>query len=337
MVNLGPNRGVPVQLAFDVGQHLFARLCVLSYGVGQESSALLMMYRYSAEFRERYVPDGRLLVIFCDTQDEHEETYAYLAEAKRFCAEGRIPFLHITGDQGYHTGHWGEGFVGQYRATNTVGSVAFPKSCSEQLKIAPFYKALEAWVAREYGLGAPKNKQAFYRYARLYGPLRVLIGFAAGEEKRVSRATTPDASLRQRRRTATARRKTPPARWMLRCIERVYPLIELGMTRVACQEYIRAVGHTIPLPSLCRHRPFTTLRELLWRWHADRPSVEEWFELERAKLEANRHMGDKNYAVFKTMTLPVALEVAYRRYGHLSFAELDALRMREGHCVGTRF
>lgn len=333
-----PGAGQSVQLAFDLGQDPLPRLCVLSYGGGQESTALLLLHRYSAEFRARYVPDGRLLVIFCDTGDEHQGTYAYLGEAKQFCAAQGIPFLHITGAMGYHTGHWGEGLVGQYRATHTVGSVAFPKSCSVELKVAPFYKALEAWIAREYRLGEPGNKRAFYRYRERYGPLRVLIGFAAGEERRIARAAATPSSRRRRARAGQrTRRTTPPARWMQQCIERVYPLIELGMTRAACQEYTRSVGHTVPPPSLCRHCPFTTLRELLWRWHADRSSVEEWFELERAKLEANRHMADKNYPVFKTMTLPSALELARQRYGRLSFAELDALRMREGHCVRTRF
>ncbi len=124
---------------------------------------------------------------------------------------------------------------------------------------------------------------------------------------------------------------------MQRCIERAYPLIDLGMSRADCQAYIQAVGHTVPPPSLCRRCPFSTLRELWWRWQYDQGSVEEWFMLERDKLAANMHRGDKNYPVLKTMTLPEALVLAHQRYGHLSFAQLDALRIQEGHCVQTRF
>lgn len=239
------------------------RLVALSFGAGQESTTLLYLHRYSASFRARYVPDGRLVVIFCDTGDEHANTYAHVTEVAQFCAASAIPFVHIRGDMGYHTGHWRDGLVGQFRATRTVMGLAFPKSCSDQLKISPFYKYLEAYVAREYSLGEATRKQALYRYARLYGPLRVLIGFAAGEERRLARAGAATTIPRSRPRTTRPlRRTTPPARWMQRCMERAYPLIDLGMTRADCQTYIRAVGHTAPPPSLCRRCPFSTLREL---------------------------------------------------------------------------
>ncbi len=78
-------------------------------------------------------------VIFCDTGDEHANTYAHVADVAQFCAASAIPFVHITGDTRYHTGHWREGLVGQFQATRTVMGVTFPKSCSDQLKISPFY------------------------------------------------------------------------------------------------------------------------------------------------------------------------------------------------------
>ena len=53
------------------------------------------------------------------------------------------------------------------------------------LKIAPMYRFLEAYVARTFGLATCGDKSALRAYARLHGLIPVLIGFTKGEERRL--------------------------------------------------------------------------------------------------------------------------------------------------------
>ncbi len=68
----------------------------------------------------------------------------------------------------------------------------------------------------------------------------------------------------------------------------------------------------------------------------------EWVELEKNKLDAHAQgfpdLGpEKNHGVFgANTTLPQVLEKAEEKYGHLSDAELNGMRM-EGHAVGSKY
>ncbi len=68
--------------------------------------------------------------------------------------------------------------------------------------------------------------------------IRVLIGITAEEaEKRVN----------------DDEEKIPV--WMRETADRVYPLVELGMTRADCQDYARSHGLPVPFSSLCKFCP----------------------------------------------------------------------------------
>lgn len=295
-------------------------LTCLSLGAGQDSTALLLKFMFDEAFRERWAP-GRFVSCFSDTGDENEATYRHLEAMKELCeARGEELYTLEAGDQ-YHSEAWPD-LISQYRRNDTVGSKAFRKSCSASLKITPYYRWLEDFLAREYGTRHGK-KSGLYEYTRLTGEkIRVIIGIAAGEEKRV------------------AADKGVPA-WMTHNIERQYPLIELGWDRKACQEYIRSLGYDLPPPSLCMRCPYKQKTDLLLMSRKNPEAFEEWVELERNKLDAHSRKypdrpGDKNHGVFGAgTTLPSVLEEAKKEHGHRSLEELEEIRMAGHHVAST--
>ncbi|MGP0761735.1 hypothetical protein ACAF95_24710, partial [Escherichia coli] len=83
------------------------------------------------------------------------------------------------------------------------------------------------------------------------------------------------------------RRKDPDDKvrpFIRNCIERVYPLDELGMTREDCREYIRSKRHPIPFPSLCVYCPFHTAFDVYYKSVNEPEEYERWVEMEADKL-----------------------------------------------------
>lgn len=291
-------------------------LTVLSFGGGQDSTALLYKYVYDADFRARYAP-GRFLVVMSDTNDEHPETKAHVKEVVNFCAQHGVEFVWLTADKGYHSGKW-QGLREFYRRTNTCGSKAFPKTCTDNLKLVPIYKFLESWVARTFSLTKCGRKSGFYEFVRAHGKINVLLGIAKGEEGRVA-----DDSKGKK--------------WMRECLRRVYPLIDIGLDRQGCQDYIRNVGHTVPPPSNCMLCPFMSEIELLWLFRFYPADYQEWVVIEQNKFQANAHMGERNLGVWGRKTLPQKLADAEARYGQMTNAELQEYKMSHGHCVKSKY
>lgn len=292
-------------------------LTVLSFGGGQDSTALLYKYAFDADFRAKYAP-GRFLVIMAATLDEHPETNAHVAEIKTFCAQHKIEFAHITPDMGFHGGKW-QGYRQFLSATNTCGSKAFRKTCTDNLKIKPIYRFLEQWLAREYRLTNATRKQGFYEFCRDHGKINVLIGIAAGEESRVG---------------------APIEKWAQRTTQRVYPLIDLGMDRQACQDYIASCNKPVPPPSNCMLCPFMSEIELLWLFLNYPLDYTAWVKLEQNKIDRFRGEGlpdDKNLGVWGRKLLPQKLAEAQARYGHMTHAQINEYKMSHGHCVKSKY
>lgn len=162
-------------------------LTVLSYGGGQDSDAIKLKLAYDDCFRRKYAP-RRLLVLMSDTGDEHEETLVHVEYTKDFCRRHGIEFHHITPDLGFHSRGW-QSLPEFYRRTETCGMNAGRKACTHQLKIRPLYNFLEGWIATEYGTPHGR-KTAFHRFRDRYGPVRMLIGIAKGEEHRLAKSGT---------------------------------------------------------------------------------------------------------------------------------------------------
>lgn len=219
-------------------QDLFAptsnQLTVLSFGAGQDSTVLLKMYLEDKLFRQKYAPND-FLVVMSDTGDEFPQTYKHVEQMQSECEKHGVEFVFITSDMGFHGGDW-QSLRGFYRAKNTIGSSAFPKVCTDRLKINPIYKLLEQWLSQKYGVKCG-DKKGIREFAAKHGKVKMILGIAAGEEKRMS-----DAS-------------TNPRRWYRESIETVYPLVELGMDRSACQKYLHQ-SNLYVIPSNCMSCPY---------------------------------------------------------------------------------
>jgi hypothetical protein len=291
-------------------------LTVLSFGGGQDSTALLYKYAFDPDFRARYAP-GRFLVIMAATLDEHPETDRHVAEIKTFCAAQAIEFVHVTPEMGYHGGKW-QGYRQFLRATSTCGSKAFRKTCTDNLKIKPIYRFLEKWVSENYGTVCGR-KEGFKQFVREHGQIRMLIGIAKGEESRIG---------------------APLEKWAQTCIKREYALVDLGMDRQACQDYIASCNKPVPPPSNCMLCPFMSEIELLWLSLNYPLDLTEWIKLEQNKIDRFRREGlpdDKNLGVWGRKLLPQKLEEAKARYGHMTHAQINDYKMSHGHCVKSKY
>jgi 3'-phosphoadenosine 5'-phosphosulfate sulfotransferase (PAPS reductase)/FAD synthetase len=297
-----------------------SKLTVLSFGGGQDSTALLYKIIYDKAFDYKYVKDNDLLVVMADTGNEHDETNAHVEEVRELCRDHNISFWFLTGNMGYTSPVWSKGLVDFYESGNRIGSKAFPKTCTDKLKITPIYNFLEEYVHNVYGTSVVGRKRAIKEFVANHGKIDVIIGIAAGEEKR---ASSNDES---------------PSVWMRDCINKVYPLIDLGMDRQACQDYIEEVGHVVPPPSNCILCPFMSYQELLYMYRVMPKWYNKWVELEANKIKANSHIDPKkNMGVWGNKLLPEALKIAEKKHGQMTVAELKEYKMSHGHCVKSKY
>lgn len=296
------------------------RLTVLSFGGGQDSTAILWRLVFDADFRAEYAP-GRLLVVMADTGDEHPDTIAHvwavMDEMDRLGEE----FVLVGPEMGFHSNTW-TSLRDHYRRHSIVGSKRFKKSCSDGLKVQPIYKFLDDWVGREYGYESGK-KRALKAFVADNGKVDVLIGLARGEEKRLAKTADGGEGL---------------AVWFAECINRRYPLMDRGMDRLDCQAYIRSVGKPVPPPSNCILCPFKSKMELLWTARNLPEDYEEWVGFEAAKLAKFSHLPpEQNVTVFGRKTLPLVLVEAEEEFGHMTDRELERHRWTHGHCVASAY
>jgi len=293
------------------------KLVVLSYGVGQDSTAILFKIIYDSSFRKKYVGDARFIVVTADTGNEHPETYRYLEQMKVLLRKKRIPFYFLTPDMGFHTESW-QDLKSFYRRTNTVGSKAFPKTCTDNLKIKVIYRFLEHWIEENYGIPGGR-KEGIKAFAEKFGKIDVNIGIAGDETKR---ATGNDVG---------------PI-WMQKAINKVYPLIEMDWDREAACKYIASSGHDVPLPSNCMICPFMGEAELYWLWKFYPDEYNEWVEIEQNKLNNNLDKGDKNLTVWGNLKpLPVILAQAEKKYGDWSEEKLWIYKNSHGHSNMSKY
>jgi hypothetical protein len=305
-------------------------LTVLSFGAGQDSTAILYRYLYDEAFRAEFA--GRpFIVIGADTGDEHAHTYAHVGRVAALCAEREVEFHWVTPDQGFHSAAW-QSLIHQYRRNQTVGLKAGRKSCTDNLKIKVIYRFLADWLARHYwpdlyayavansddGDAGCTHSEFIRVFARRHGPVEMLLGISAEEAARI------------------AGDEGKPV-WMRHSVVFRYPLVEWGWTREDCQRYIAGLGLDVPYPSNCRRCPYSTDLDVLWLARFDRPAFDEWVELEAAKLRKFAHFDLKNFGVFGRRSLLEVLSLAEEKYAGLSLGELNQLKHQRGHCVASKY
>jgi hypothetical protein len=264
-------------------------------------------------FFDRYIGKKRLLVVMSNTGNEHDQTYRHVKRMQRLLKEHNIDFYFLDPSLGFHSDTW-QDLVSFYKRTGTIGSKAYPKTCTDNLKIKVIYRFLDEWIYQEYGYMSGR-KAAIKEFCRNYGKIDVMIGIAGDETKR-----------------AVGNNKGPV--WMQHCINKIYPLIDLNMDRAACQQVIEKYGGQVPLPSNCKICPFMSDVELLWLYTFYPDDYKQWVEIEKVKLAKHRDKGRKNLPVWGRYgeTLDVVLKKAIKEYSSWSEDKLWQYKMTHGHC-----
>lgn len=288
-------------------------LTVLSFGGGQDSTALLYKYLYDPAFKSTYAP-GDFLVVIADTQDEHPHTYRHVEECQKLCQDKGLDFKWLRNGEGCAPS-WQCGLTQWQKNHNNIVQLG-TKSCTDKLKLDPIYNYIEKYIGEKYEL-ASGRKKATKKYLSEGNVLNILIGIGRGEEKRM---LTPE------KRDALNKDKA-----FMRGINFVYPLVDLGMNRTDCQNYIALVGHSVPMPSNCVRCPYMSDGELYWLWMNLPAEYQEWVELERAKLEKFADKGPKNKGVFASLrTIPERLEKCIEKFQDWTDDELKSYKMNHG-------
>lgn len=293
-------------------------LTVLSYGAGQDSTALLLLYVNDPEFRKTYAP-GKFVVVMADTGDEHPYTNQHVAWTKDCCQKHNIPFFHLTSDQGFFIGSWPDLITPQLREEGGKYTPTLvqrgSKTCTLNLKIGPIYKWLDEYVNElaKYGYTVQKrrgcSKQALLRYGYEFGKIRMLIGYGKGEERRQAKSLALQKVQWGKR-----------GYWQH--IQREFPLIDMGWDRERCRSYIEGcIGHEV-MPSNCMRCPYMSDEELLWLYHTDRGKFQEWVLMEQRKISRQEGV-EKNYGIFRSKeTLPERLQKVQAKYAHYGMDRL---------------
>lgn len=338
-----------------------SKLTVLSFGGGQDSTTILLKLIFDKEFRRMYAPNN-LLVLFADTGNEHPFTYDYIKRViEPLCIKHNIEFVKITNDMGYHGKTW-KTLTYQWRLnTPTIGSMAYPKSCTHNLKLNPQYNYLGDRLSKTFKI--PKgNKKEYECYAKQNGRIRLLIGIAKNEEKRVNgywfvnldnnniqgkikiikgieyfilNEQQYEISCIGSDRFIVIQNKTTKiefkydvvydAAWKEKALITEYPLIDIGYDRTACQEYINSLGIEIPYPSNCMFCPFSSgsHMEILWLYMNMPERFMEWVELEEHKLEyfKNNHNIILNKLQKPTNEQKLTIKIDFLNATYLSYLE----------------
>lgn len=202
------------------------------------------------------------------------------------------------------------------------------KSCTDKLKLVPIYKFLDEYINEryDYGFNIHKNhgclKKAIKRFYKEEGRIRVLIGFAYGEEGRADKSEKLQAKHYE----------ADGDIWE-KALVRSYPLIVEKLGRKECQEIIKKHIGYCPMPSNCMLCPYQSDEELLWLYRHHPDQFFQWVTIESRKL--SRYQGvEKNYGVYcSSKTLLEKLKEIKKKYGHLSNEQLSEHKMSHGCCT----
>lgn len=310
------------------------KLTILSMGLGQDSTTILLKLIHDKDFRKKYAPND-LLVLFANTGNEHPYTYSYRDRVIiPLCKELNIEFVSIESHMGYHGKNWESLTTRWETGTPSIGSLAFAKfmNCSHNLKLNPQYRYVEELIAKRYdGIINKARKQNYKQFVDLFGSkVRFLIGIAREEENRIFDVENETLN------------------WKKECVEVQYPLIDIGYNRKDCQDYIAAIKTEIPYPSNCMYCPYaSTHLELLFMYYTYPDKFNEWVRYEQAKLDAYKHE-EKNLGVSgrvhksgdrkgEAINLLDVLDEALKKYPNITLQELNNYKFSHGSNVNSKY
>lgn len=287
------------------------------FGGGQDSTYILLKLIHDKEFRARHI-QGRLIVAMSDTGNEHNYTYSHVSWIQILCKHYNIEFVLLKKSDGYHGKTW-PSLTEQYRNNKSIGSAAFRQTCTDNLKVKPTDNFLEDFIKREYGYTTTRKK-AIYQFAQDHGMIRLILGFAKGEERRTSNGNKFDAV------------------WKKTNVERYYPLIIDGIDRQDCINYNEITVPHLVYPSNCKLCLYQSDQEVLWLSRFLPEDFKEWQELEKAKIRHYSNKGiNNNHGVYGKITLAEKLEKAEKLYGHWTNEQLHEYKYSHGHCIKTKY
>jgi hypothetical protein len=305
------------------------KLTMLSFGGGQDSFAILYKLIHDLDFRNKYAPND-FFVAMSDTGNEHPHTYKAVKEAEELCKKNNIDFKFITKEMGYHTPGWQDLISPMQRNEMILGASLSRQPCTINLKINVMDKYMYEYMCNLYGFNIKpskvpnKNNWELYRQ-KFQTKARVLIGFAKDEETRVLK-TLNNGGIDY-------------GAWKRKSIQYVYPLLEEGWNRQSAQDIISMYGKLMP-PSNCMICFYQSEQELVWLERNYPEMFQNWVELERAKVEKWKKLGqpdNKNFGVYGVKLLPQKLADAKEKYGSWSDEQLNEYKMSHGHCVKSAF
>lgn len=290
-------------------------ITLFSYGGGQDSFAILLKLGLDDAFRKKH-SKGKIVVVMSDTGAEHPYTYKHIQTVRLLVS--KIPdmeFHFLEAGSRFHPTNWPSLWRG-YAKYNSIGSVAFPQTCTDNLKVRPIDNFLKEYIYTMYQT-EHRDYRSVIEYGEKYGKIPLILGFAKGEESR-------------------AKNSKHDAKWKKSWLERTYPLIEEGIDRQGAQDIIKNSGFPLIPPSNCMTCFYMSEIELLWLYRNERVTFNMWVELEQNKLDNNAGAKD-NLGVFGRGTILDKLKIAQEKHGHMSNDELLEYKMSHGHCVKSRY
>ena len=324
------------------------QLTMLSFGGGQDSYAILYLLIHDQAFRKKYAPND-LLVVMSDTGNEFPYTYKAVKEAQEVCEKNGVHFQFITSDQGYHTPGWMNLKDPLKKNRSILSAQMSSQPCTPNLKITVVNKYMHDYMCELYGFGKIRNKGGWKKYLEKFGSkARVLIGFANNEERRVKKSVRTHKNL---------------PLWNRESIQYIYPLLEEGIDRQMAQDVIMKYHSYLVPPSNCMICFYQSDQEIVWLERNYPAQFEEWEEMEQQKykhtleeipnvsaqieIETDTEKLEvlkkklvgmiKNYGVYGKISLREKLEMAKKKYGHMSDEQLWDYKMSHGHCIKSAY
>lgn len=289
-------------------------MTIFSFGAGQDSTTILYKILFNESFRKKHIK-GRLIVIGSDTGNEHPHTYSHIENIKKRCAAIGVEFHWVTPDMGFHPNTW-RSLTFQYKRNKSIGSAAFKQTCTDKLKVKVVDNYTEHLLCQIIGEDR-KRKRIFRHYTE--NKIRLILGFADGEEKRTSNGNKFDPI------------------WKKKSVERYYPLIVDGMSRQDCIDYNEALYPKEKVwPSNCMYCFYQSDQEILWLHRFYPENFAEWVSMEKEKL-MKYASAEKNFGVYGKITLEEKLAIAMDKYGHMTDEELNDYKFSHGHCMKSKY
>ena len=269
-----------------------ARLTVLSFSAGRQSTALLrMVLDGTIEKPENFI------VLNADPGMENSKTYEVVAEMKALCKDAGIYFETVDGPNLY------EDLVqlpttSKTRADTPAYFVKKPngkrgrlrQECTAVYKIAPMDRAMRRYMNKHLGISLVTKRIP-------QGFVEKWIGFTADEAHRI---------------------KPPPQRY----VTFHYPLVVRGMTKVDTEWWMSERGYDVPPTSVC-NACFANSPAYLREMYAERPS--DWAQavaVDKAVRDWTQ-IGVKN-PVYVSDTLRPLAELATSEFKDTSAADEES-------------